>query len=224
VKLCFEVWDGNFESLFAEHSHDLKARCEEMHARVAAQDHLSYSAAPGHAGRLDIECHDVVWITQTGFEGYDYILPTGEVCTCPSSLEGTVALDGWLIGTLPFGAKYGYISPGELVVRFSKGQVAEVSGTNRRLCADFEGVLAKLPTLQHVSEVAVGMSHAIARAATTHTAGHLWHERHLGFHIGLGARIPQTPHPELLSTGPHLDLVFKHGALHAADGSEILAW
>jgi hypothetical protein len=224
LKLAFEVWDGNFEALFSEPSHDLQARCLEMHARISAQKQFSYSAAAGHPGRLDIQCHDVVWITQTGFEPHDYILPTGEVATCPNSLEGTVSLGGWLIGTIPFGAKYGFLSPGGLVLRFAQGQIAEVTGTHAKLCADFEAALAKFPTLRQVSEVGVGMSHAVASAARIHAAGHFWHERHLGFHIGLGARLPQTPHPDLLPTGPHLDLVFEHGALHAADGSDIHAW
>ena len=224
LKLAFEVWDGNFESLFSEQSHDLRARCVDMHARISAQKQLSCSAAGGDSDRLDIQCHDVVWITQTGFESYDYILPTGEVATCPNSLEGTVSLGGWLIGTLPFGAKYGRVPPGGIVLRFVQGQIAGVTGTHHELCRDFEAVLARFPTLRHASEVGVGMSHAVASAARAHAAGHLWHERHVGCHIGLGARIPQTPHPELLPTGPHLDLVLEHGALHAADGSPLLAW
>jgi hypothetical protein len=227
VKICFEVWDGNFASLFSEDSQELRARCLEMHARIRDQPGFSYGAPPGGTGRLDIECRDAVWITQTGFEHHDYLLPTGEVATCPSSLDGTASLGGWIIGTVPFGAKYGHLSPGEITLRFARGEVAEVSGSNARLCADLELVLAKFPTLRQVSEAAVGMSRAIAGAARTHTAGHFWHERHIGFHIGLGARLPLTPHPDLADLapiGPHLDLVFEHGALRAADGSALLAW
>jgi hypothetical protein len=68
VKLCVEVWDGNFEALFSEHSRDLQARCIAMHARITAQTRFSYTATRGRSDRLDIECHDVGWITQTGFE------------------------------------------------------------------------------------------------------------------------------------------------------------
>jgi hypothetical protein len=224
LKYAFEVWDGNFEALFSEPSQDLRARCLDMHARVRAQKQLSYAAAAGHPGRLDIQCHDVLWITQTGFEPHDYQLPTGEVATCPNVLEGTASLGGWVIGTIPFGAKYGFIAPGGLELRFARGQIAEVTGNDRTLCGDLELVLDRLPVLRNVSEVGIGMSHAIAEAARTHRAGHFWHERHVGFHVGLGARLPQTPHPELLCTGPHLDLVFAHGALHAGDGAELLAW
>src|SRR5262249_34849290 len=157
-------------------------------------------------------------------EPYDHILPTGEIATCPSSLEGTVSPGGWIIGTIAFGAKYGFISPGDITLRFSRGRIVEVTGTNHELRADVDAVLAKLPALQQVSEVGVGMSRAIADTAKTHTAGHTWHERHVGFHIGLGARLLQTPHPDIPPVGPHLDIVFEHGALHAADGSEIHAW
>jgi len=144
--------------------------------------------------------------------------------TCPSSLDGTATLHGWLIGTLPFGSKYGPLSPGELVVRFAGSEVAEVSGSNPALCADFYRALAAFPELQHVSESAVGMSRSVAATAPGHPAGHLWHERHLGFQIGLGARLAQTPHPDVPTVGHHLDLVFRHGQLRAADGSELLTW
>lgn len=224
LKLCFEVYDGNFDALFAEPPHDLRARCLEMHARISTQDRFSYSAPAGHAGKLDIECRDALWITQSGFEPYDYILPTGEVATCPSSLDGSVGFSGWIIGTIPFGAKYGFVAPGELELRFAGGEIVAIGGGHARLCADLDAALAKFPTLRRVSETAVGLSRAVAHAATTHVAGHFWHERHRGFHIGLGARLPQTPHPDLLPTGPHLDLVFHRGALHAPDGSELLAW
>lgn len=224
LKMCFEVWDDNFAALFAEPSHELRARCLEMQARLRAQDRLSYAAPVGQSGQLDIQCHDVAWITQSGFEPYDYILPTGEVAACPGSLEGTVAPGGWLIGTIPFGAKYGRLAPGDVELRFARGQLVQIAGNHRALCSDLDLVLGKFPTLHQVSEVGVGMSHAIASAAMTHVAGHFWHERHRGFHIGFGARLPQTPHPELLPTGPHLDLVFQQGALHAADGSELIAW
>jgi leucyl aminopeptidase (aminopeptidase T) len=224
MKVCFEVWDGNFESLFAERADTVQARCRDMLARVRLQRRLSYAATADAPDDLDIDCRGVTWITETGFEDYDYILPTGEVVTCPSSLDGSATLHGWLIGTLPFGSKYGQLSPGELVVRFARGRVTEVSGSNRAVCSDFEHALEAFPSLQHVSEAAVGMSRCVAATAPSHTAGHLWHERHLGFHIGLGARLAQTPHPDVPTFGQHLDLVFRHGQLRAADGSELLTW
>jgi hypothetical protein len=224
MKVCFEVWDGNFYSLFTERSHDVRARCIEMHDRVSAQTQIFYSSGSGRPDELDIDCDGVAWVTQSGFEDADYILPTGEVATCPKSVEGVVAPGGWIIGTLPLGAKYGLISPGEIVLRFSRGQMIGISGTNRKLCADLEMVLTRLPSLLNVSEVGVGMSLAIANAATAHPVGHLWHERHFGFHIGLGARLAETDHPDIECTGHHLDVVFAHGALRGSDGGEIIAW
>lgn len=224
MKACFEVWDGNFESLFAEPADAVRARCLEMLERISTQPRFSYAVDAGSPERLDIACDGVTWITETGFEPHDYILPTGEVLTCPSSVDGSAALEGWLIGTLPFGSKYGTIGPGEFIVRFAHGLITEVSGSNHALCADFDHVLTAFPPLRHVSEAAVGMSRSVSAAASSHTAGHLWHERHLGFHIGLGARFVQTPHPDLPTTGHHLDLVFRHGQLSAADGSPLLTW
>jgi hypothetical protein len=224
MKVCFEAWDGNFHSLFAERPRDVRARCLEMQDRVSTQTRILYSSEDDRRDDLDIDCDGVHWVTQTGFEDTDYILPTGEVATCPKSVEGVVAPGGWIIGTLPLGAKYGLISPGEIVLRFSRGQIIGISGTNQKLCADFEMVLTRLPSLLNVSEVAVGMSLAIANTATTHPVGHLWHERHFGFHIGLGALLPETAHSHLECTGHHLDVVFAHGALRGSDGSEIIAW
>jgi hypothetical protein len=224
MRACFEVWDGNFESLFAEPADTVQARCLAMLARVRPQSRLFYAEDADAPDGLDIECRGVTWITETGFEDYDYILPTGEVVTCPSSLDGSATLHGWMIGTLPFGSKYGQLSPGELVIRFAHGRIAEVSGSNRGLCSDFERALAAFPSLQRVSESAVGMSRCVAATASAYTTGHLWHERHFGFHIGLGARLAETPHPDVPTFGHHLDLVFRHGQLRAADGSEMLTW
>jgi hypothetical protein len=224
MKVCFEVWDGNFCSLFAERAHDVRARCVEMHTRVGAQAQITYSSESEQRDELVIDCDGVKWVTQTGFEETDYVLPSGEVATCPKSVDGVVAPGGWIIGTLPLGSKYGLISPGEIALRFSRGQVVGVSGTNRKLCADFEMLLTRLPSLVNVSEVAVGMNLAVAKTSKAHPVGHLWHERHFGFHMGLGARLPETEHPHLASTGHHLDLVFAHGALRGSDGGEIIAW
>lgn len=224
MKVCFEAWDGNFSSLFAERSRDIRARCLEMRDRLGAEERIFLSSGNDRRGDLDIDCDGVRWVTQTGFEDADYILPTGEVATCPRSVEGEVAPGGWIIGTLPLGSKYGRVSPGEIVLRFTAGRITGISGMNRKLCADLEMVLTRVPALLNVSEVAVGMSLAIANAAKTHPVGHLWHERHFGFHIGLGARLAETDHPDIECTGHHLDLVFAHGALRGADGGEIIAW
>jgi hypothetical protein len=224
TKVCFEVWDANFSALFAERSHDLQARCLEMHAVVRSQAQISYSFGLDRRNDLQIDCDQGHWVTQTGFEDDDYILPTGEIATCPRSVSGVASPDGWIIGTLPLGAKYGRLSPGDIVLRFSEGRIVEITGSNRKLCADFETVLTKLPALVNVSEAGVGMSLAIANAATTHPAGHLWHERHYGFHLGLGARLPQTDHPTIERTGHHLDIVFAHGALRGANGTDMLTW
>jgi hypothetical protein len=226
MKVCFEVWDGNFCSLFAERAHDVRARCVEMHARVSAEARISYSSESGQESALELDCGGVKWVMQTGFEETDYVLPSGEVATCPKSVEGVVAPGGWIIGTLPLGAKYGRISPGEIALRFSGGQIISVSGTNRELCADVEMLLTRIPSLLNVSEVAVGMSLGVANAAAeaAQPVGHLWHERHFGFHMGLGARLPETDHPHLASTGHHLDLVFAHGALRGSKGGEIIVW
>jgi len=223
MKVCFEVSDANFHALFAEPSHALRDRCVDMRSRAAAEPRMSYSVE-GRADRLDMDCAGATWITQTGFEDHDYILPTGEIAACPRSVEGTISPEGWIIGTLPLGAKYGRIAAGDVSLRLSRGEVIEVSGDDRRLCADVEMVLTRVPSLRHVSEIGVGMSRAIAGAAASHPVAHLWLERHFGFHLGLGARLPQTDHPDIEATGHHLDVVFAHGVLRGAGGDALLAW
>jgi hypothetical protein len=224
VKICFEVWDANFCTLFAECSHDLRARCLAMLDRVSTQARLHFYLAGSHRNDFYMGCEGAVWRADTGFDDDDYMLPSGEVGTCPSSVEGILSPTGWIIGTVPFGSKYGFVSAGDIVLEFSGGRIVHVSGNNVRLCADFEAVLSKVPALSNVSEVAVGMSRAVQAAAKTLSTGHLWHERHFGFHVGLGARLPQTPHPTIKSVGHHLDIVFMHGTLRDASSAEILAW
>lgn len=224
MKMCFEVWDANFCTLFAECSHDLRTRCLAMRDRVSTQARLRYCLAGSQPNDFHMDCEGAVWIAETGFDDDDYMLPSGEVATCPRSVEGTLSPVGWIIGSVPFGAKYGLISAGDIVLEFLGGRIVRVSGNDVSLCADFEAVLSKAPALSNVSECAIGMSRAVSRAAMTHTTGHFWHERHFGFHVGLGARLPQTPHPTIKSVGHHLDIVFMHGTLHDSSGAEIIAW
>jgi hypothetical protein len=224
MKICFEVWDANFCTLFAECSHDLRTRCLAMRDRVSTQARLRYCLSGSQRNDFYMDCEDTVWVAETGFDDDDYMLPSGEVATCPRSVEGVLSPTGWIIGTVPFGAKYGLISAGDIVLELLGGRIVRVSGNDVRLCADFEAVLSKVPALSTVSECAVGMSRAVSRAATTHPTGHFWHERHYGFHVGLGARVPQTSHPTIKSVGHHLDIVFRHGTLHDSSGAEIIAW
>ena len=67
--------------------------------------------------------------------------------------------------------------------------------------------------LRSLSEVGIGQSRAVSRAARLCPAGLLWHERHRGLHLGLGAELPETFDPKLRTTGHHLDVVLATGSL-----------
>ena len=75
--------------------------------------------------------------------------------------------------------------------------------------------------LRRVAELGIGQSKAVARAAHKEQVGCLWHERHFGVHLGLGAGLHEAPGRV---TQHHLDIVLANGALAGESGRTILAW
>lgn len=224
MKICFDVTDNNFCDLFSEPPEEVTERCLRLRDQVAQSDELLYQN--GAAGPLTISCAGAEWIAYSGFgKTFDHVLPSGEVACLPKSVDGRLEVVGWIIGTIPFGVKFGRIQSGELELRFKDSKIISIGGANRKLCADFEGALSNAPRLRRVSEAGIGQSLAVRKAAEQHKLGYCWHERHFGFHIGLGAELPREDASNSGKVGGHhLDIVLSKGILTGSSNQELLKW
>ena len=224
MKICFDVTDTNFCDLFSESPEEITERCLRLRDQVAQNDELLYQN--GAAEPLTIGCAGAEWTAYSGFgKTFDHVLPSGEVSCLPKSVDGNLEVVGWIIGTIPFGVKFGRIQSGELNLRFEGRNIVNVSGFNRQLCADFEGALANAARLQLVSEAGIGQSLAVRNAAENHKLGYSWHERHFGLHIGLGAELPREDAANRGKVGGHhLDIVLAEGTLTGSNDREFLNW
>jgi hypothetical protein len=222
TKLCFDVADYNFADLFAESEGALTRRCCEFRELVSGISSLTYSA-PDNVSSCTLSPGSE-WIVYSGIQPFDYILPGGEVGCSPSSVDGALLVDGWIVGSIPFGQKYGRIRAGDLLIHLKNGWIVDIEGANSRLCRDLDALFTHIPNINHIGEIGVGQSVGAARAAQYHSVGYQWHERHLGLHLGLGAELPETSALELRHTDYHLDVVLAKGSLVAPDGTSILVW
>lgn len=218
VRLCFDVTDRNFSELFSEAPRRVRTRGRMLHRRLLGQERLALTA--GSSGAT-LRCRADGWQLHTGLEPDDYVLPSGEIECVPESVDGTIDVNGWIVGTIPFGMKYGRIEPGQLRLTFRRGEVVEVAGKQRSLCTELESAFTILPGLRRVSELGIGQSKAVARAAQQEQVGCLWHERHFGVHLGLGAGLHEPPGRV---TQHHLDLVLATGTLAGETGRAIVRW
>jgi len=221
-RLCPDVWDANFAELFAEAPADVGQRCRDLEARLRGVSTLSYTAA-GNTG-LEFSCPAAEWVIYSGTEYYDYTLPSGEIACLPQSVDGRAEVTGWIIGTIPFGPKYGRIPAGSLGLTFRAGQITSVHGQQPDLCADIEMVLAADPGLRSVAELGIGQSRAVRAARDLHPRGCIWHEKHFGLHLGLGAELAETKDVTERVTGQHIDIVFDAGTLSDNAGAALLTW
>lgn len=218
VRLCFDVTDANFRELFSEAPLLVRNRGQRLRRRLNREARL---ALGGGTTRATLQCRTGGWEVHSGLEPDDYILPSGEIECVPQSVDGTVEVNGWIVGTILFGVKYGRIEAGQLALQFRNGEVAGVAGNHRALCSELETAFTMLPGLRRVSEFGVGQSNAVSRAAQTSQTGCLWHERHHGVHLGLGASLHEPPGRV---TQHHLDLVLATGTLTGAEGRALLNW
>lgn len=222
VRLCLDVWDANFAALFAEGPSDITPRCQALAAQLADKIHLTYRGR--NASNLGLDCSGAAWTVYTGVQDYDYNLPTGEVACLPRSVEGQVDVQGWIVGTVPLGLKYGRIRDGDLTLTFSSGVVTSVSGGRRELCGDMERLVDEVPGLNKVGELGFGQSFAVEAARDLHSAAYLWHEKHFGMHLGLGAELAETFDVGDRVTGHHVDIVLAEGAVLDDRGGALLTW
>lgn len=223
LRLCFDVWDETFPVLFAERPDDVKDRCHRTRTAVEGNGPITYRPAFDTSSGLILDCTGSEWVEYSGLEDYDYMLPSGEVACLPKAVDGVLEVDGWIIGTLPFGLKYGRISPGELVIEFKEGTVAGITGSSTSLREDFATVIGAISGLRTVAEVGLGQSYAASEAVKLCEPAYQWHERHYGLHLGLGAELPETLDPDHRRTNHHVDIVLATGTL-SVDGKELLRW
>ncbi|MGH3869271.1 MAG: hypothetical protein ACRDQ4_24825 [Pseudonocardiaceae bacterium] len=223
VKLCLDVSDRVFSTLFAEDPHAVAARCRETHHRVQKESQLTF-CAPDSSAPLNFDCEGRDWIIYDGIQDWsDYGLPIGEVACLPSDVSGVLAVEGWIIGTIPFGLKYPIVRQGELSLEFMNGEVRRIMGTNTALCSDLETALERVPGLRVVGELGLGQSLAVVDAVRTTRVARRWYERHYGMHIGLGAELPETSERDQRLTSHHLDLVLSRGSL-VGQTEKVLEW
>jgi hypothetical protein len=220
IRLLFDVTDANFCLLFSEAPRVLKRRCQQMQRRLSRSEKLVFSDSGGSL--VTLNCGTEGWQAYTGLRPEDYMLPSGEVACEPRSVDGELNVEGWIVGTIPFGTKYGKINRGDLKISFRGGEIVSVTGKQRSLCRDLEMVLERIPGMRHVAEVGVGQSKGVSRAAKNHEVACLWHERHFGLHLGLGATLSDAPGKR--KTPHHLDLVLRRGRLADERGDVIIEW
>ena len=218
VRLCFDVTDRNFRELFSEAPRRVRTRGQMLRRRLLGQERLALTAGKS---RATLRCRTDGWELHSGFEQDDYILPSGEIECVPESVDGTVEVNGWIVGTILFGMKYGRIGPAQLELKFRRGEVVGIGGKHRSLSKELETVFTMLPGLRRVAELGIGQSKAVARAAHKEQVGCLWHERHFGVHLGLGAGLHEAPGRV---TQHHLDIVLATGSLAGETGRAILSW
>jgi leucyl aminopeptidase (aminopeptidase T) len=220
MKVCFDVWDGNFAALFAESPEAVRERCEILVQKLRPLPSVNV-VAPG-ATDLDFALGPADWVVYSGFEPFDYMLPSGEVACRPRDASGVLDIDGWIVGSLPFGQKYGRIRAGAAILKIKDGAVVDLLGNDSRLCADLEHVFSSF-SLTTIGELGVGQSIAVAELADEVTVGYQWHERHRGVHVGLGAELPETLSAEDRVTDYHLDIVLSSGLLRSG-ATTIESW
>jgi leucyl aminopeptidase (aminopeptidase T) len=219
LRLFLDVTDANVRSLFAENPDRVRARCRRLCRRLDPSETIA--VATSRTSGLKVQCSRVRWKCYTGLEPDDYMLPSGEVACAPGRTDGTIDVDGWVVGTLPFGMKYGRIRRGGLRLEVRNGSIERIDGNARRLCADFDAVMDVVPGLRRVAELGFGQSRAVARAAKYHEVGCLWHERYFGVHIGFGETLEATG---VRDVGHHLDVVLAHGHAFDDEGRTLLRW
>jgi hypothetical protein len=218
VRFCFQISDGNFPLLFSEGPDEFGRRGAALLRRLAGKPEVRLRSNGG-AGATFV-CGESGWTLHDGSDPNDYVLPTGEIECAPSGATGAVDFSGWIVGTLPFGRKYGRVEKGALTLHIANGRIDRIGGGGGGLIADLALAFDRIPALRVVSELGLGLSRGVARAAKDCDIGCLWHERHYGAHIGIGATLERHGR----ATGHHLDFVLAAGSIEDALGGTLLRW
>jgi len=220
-RIVDETTDRTFDALFDVDPEELRAECLATLRQFRSGGHASFRSADSH---LAISYAALSGTAYTGFEAYEFNLPSGEVAFKPTYVKGHVSLRGWIIGSIPFGQKHGHIERGELQLSFDAGRITAVRGSRTALVDDLTAALEQSPGLREVNEFGIGLHRAAAALARRHTVGLQWMEKCRGLHLGLGAELGEhIEDHRLRRTHHHLDLVFEDGELSVVGGTQ-LTW
>ncbi|MEK6334023.1 MAG: hypothetical protein AABM67_03680 [Acidobacteriota bacterium] len=214
-RIVDEVTDSTFDDVFQTSPDSLRDDCFETLDRCRQSDRARFSA---DTGSLDIRYDPKSGVPYTGFEPYEFNIPSGEIAFNPIDINGRISFCGWLIGSIPFGQKYGRIGDDQLILTFDNGRISGVSGSRGGLVSDLEATFGRSPALRDVKEFGIGLNTAASALARRHTVGLQWMEKCRGLHLGLGAELTEhiSDH-RLRRTHHHLDLVFDRGELLVGD-------
>lgn len=220
-RIVDEVSDRTFDGIFQTSPDSLRDECLETLDRCRMSDHARFRA---NTGSLNIRYDPRSGVPYTGLEPYEFNIPSGEVAFHPIDISGSVSFHGWIIGSIPFGQKYGRIRNNQLTLTFDNGRISDLSGSATGLLGDLEATFGRSPALRNVREFGIGLNSAASTLARRHTVGLQWMEKCRGLHLGLGAELTEhiSDH-RLRQTHHHLDLVFECGEL-LVDGDIILSW
>lgn len=211
LKVLADVTDSNFEAFLSVSRSELRCLSDSISQRLMAGESFTVDhnqeqirVQPGLSG----------WYLNDGGPN-DYLLPCGEVSTAPLSVDGKLNFSGTILGTIPFGFKYGRVKPGELELNFSLGQIMSVAGSNNALVADLEGILSLVPALAKVGEASISFNPAIS---ALNGLGYQWEEKYRGFHFGLGAELVENIESTALrQCDHHVDFVMDDCAITVGD-------
>lgn len=220
---AFDYWDRSrlrlladvplslFDSAFALPKSQLVEFGHRLLASLATAELLEVTDSRGTHLSVSLRC-PAGWYANVGNPA-DHILPCGELSARPAAVDGRVCFVGTILGTLPFGFKYGLIQRGDLILDFRNGLLTSVGGNNRMLVRDLEMVISRCPGITRVGETSLSFNSGIGSLSGV---GYQWEERFPGFHFALGAEL--TENLEDLAEREclhHLDFVFADCVLTA---------
>lgn len=186
IRLLADVPDTLFDGFFQEP----KSKLQELAGRLIqkVQDASTIVVKNDNGTHLVVSVERGAWYSIDG-KPSDHILPCGEISTIPITVNGVVSFEGTILGTIPFGFKYGKIRRGNLILEFEDGEVQRVSGNHWKLVQDVRNIFAKLPGLKRIGETSISFNTAIRELAGV---GYQWEEKYPGFHFGLGAELSEN--------------------------------
>lgn len=188
LRILTDVPRELFDQVFSQSKTDLIQRANSIVQRLSGIDTIEISTPSGTELIVRLAKHPSPWYPNVG-NPIDHVLPVGELAARPVSVDGRVDFSGTLLGTIPFGYKYGFIAPGELVMDFHQGLLTNIDGTNTSLIRDLDKVINRLPSIKRVGETSLSINTGITKLAGT---GYQWEERYPGFHFALGAELSEN--------------------------------
>ena len=199
-----DVNDSLFDALFAASLDELRALGDALLTRLRGVENVRL-IGPGDTELTVLVSRDErAWHSFVGGT-CEHLLPAGEVAARPLSVDGLLDFTGSMIGTVPFGQKYGLIRLGDLRLEFRESRVVSLGGSHASLVADLECLIGTWPCVGVAGEIGIGF-HPAVRVLTGR--GYQWEERHRGVHLALGSELEENLRTnEERSCQHHIDLV-----------------